>query len=136
MISSLIPTRVHGIIDYLVGLLLIAAPWVLGFFDNHPATMVPVALGIGTIVYSLVTNYEVGLFHVLPMNFHLWIDMLAGLVLATSPWLFHFSNRIMWPHVTFGLAEILIVLMSSSIPSNIPPDSSANNSDVGTAEVV
>ncbi len=136
MISSLIPTRVHGILDYVVGLLLIAAPWLFGFSDNHAALMVPVVFGISTIVYSLITNYELAIVRVLPMSIHLWIDLLAGVVLATSPWLFHFSGRIIWPHTAAGLAEIVIVLMSSRVPSFMPPDSSGNNLDAGPAELV
>ena len=29
-----IPTRIHGAVDYLTGLILIMAPFVLGFADN------------------------------------------------------------------------------------------------------
>lgn len=28
-----IPTRVHGVLDYTIGLLLIVAPWLFGFAD-------------------------------------------------------------------------------------------------------
>ncbi len=35
-----IPTRVHGVLDYLVGLLLIGAPWLLGFERGGAETWV------------------------------------------------------------------------------------------------
>lgn len=31
-----IPTRIHGVLDYLMGIVLIAAPWVLDFADGGP----------------------------------------------------------------------------------------------------
>jgi hypothetical protein len=54
----MIPRNVHGILDYVVGLLLIAAPWLLGFADGTAAQNVPVALGAGALLYSLLTNYD------------------------------------------------------------------------------
>ncbi len=128
MISSIIPTRVHGVLDYLVGLLLIAAPWIFGFADNRPAMAVPVILGTGTIVYSLLTNYELGILHLIPMSVHLWIDLIAGVFLIASPWLLGFANRIVWPHVTVGCLEIIIVLISATTPSAVrPADVSGGN---------
>jgi hypothetical protein len=34
------------------------------------------------------------------------LDIVAGLLLLASPWLFGFADRITWPHVLFGLFEI------------------------------
>ena len=82
-----IPTRVHGLLDYLVGLLLIAAPWVFNFARGGAETWVPVALGAGALLYSLFTDYELGLVKRLPMGTHLTLDLLSGLLLAASPWL-------------------------------------------------
>ena len=82
-----------------MGIVLIALPWLVGFSDNRPATYVMVILGVGAIAYSLLTNYELGAIHVIPMMGHLWLDLLSGVLLTFSPWLFGFSNRITWPHV-------------------------------------
>ena len=54
-----VPTRVHGMLDYAIGALLIALPF-LGGFGQGPQTWVPVALGAGVIAYSLLTDYELG----------------------------------------------------------------------------
>lgn len=135
MLVSLIPTRIHGVLDYLVGLLLIAAPWLFQFANDRPAMMVAVILGAGTIVYSLMTDYELGLVHVLPMRAHLFIDLLAGLLLVVSPWLLGFAGRIIWPHVTVGVMEILIVLISSPTPTSVrsSPDSAPTGGNTGIA---
>ncbi len=108
----MISSKAHAILDYLVGVLLIAAPWILGFADNTAATTVPVALGASTILYSLVTNYEYSIARILPFNVHLIIDFMAGVLLIVSPWLFGFSDHVFLPHVIVGIAEIGAVLMT------------------------
>jgi hypothetical protein len=116
-----IPTRVHGVLDYAVGLLLVAAPWLFGFARNGAETWTPVALGAGAIGYSLLTRYELGLIRVIPMTGHLALDAGSGLLLAASPWLFGFADYIVWPHVLFGLFEIGAALMTQRTPH--PADS-------------
>ena len=99
-------TRVHGMADYLVGIILILAPYLLGFADGTAAQYVPQILGVGAIIYSLLTDYELGAMRVIPMPVHLGLDFASGLLLLVSPWLFGFADRIAWPHVLFGLIEI------------------------------
>jgi hypothetical protein len=42
-----------------------------------------------------MTDYEFGLVKTIPMKTHLNIDLISGLLLAVSPWVFGFSDRIM-----------------------------------------
>ena len=110
-----IPTRVHGLLDYLVGLLLIAAPWVFNFARGGAETWVPVALGAGALVYSVFTDYELGLVRRLPMRTHLTLDLLSGLLLAASPWLFGFSEFVWLPHLVLGVLEVGASLMTKTV---------------------
>lgn len=112
-----IPTRIHGYIDYLMGVLLIAAPWLLGFAAGGAETWVPVVLGAGVILYSLLTDYELGAVHTLSMPTHLWLDGLGGLLLLASPWLFGFADLVWVPHVVLGLLEIGAALTTETVPS-------------------
>ena len=113
-----IPTRIHGMLDYLMGLVLIAAPWLFGFADGDARQWVPVILGAGVILYSLLTDYELGIARVIPMPAHLGLDVLGGAFLALSPWLFGFADDIWWPHVVFGLLEIGAGLMTRTVPDD------------------
>ena len=88
-----IPTKFHAPLDYIVGAALIAAPWILRFSEHTAATVVPVVLGIGLIAYSLFTNYELGIWKVVPMAVHNLIDIAAGTLLAASPWIFGFADE-------------------------------------------
>ena len=111
-----IPTRVHGFLDYLVGLLLIAAPWLFNFARGGAETWIPVILGAGALVYSLFTDYELGAVKRLPMRAHLGLDFVSGLLLAASPWLFGFSDFVWVPHLVLGVLEMGAALMTKTAP--------------------
>jgi hypothetical protein len=111
-----IPTRVHGMLDYASGLLLIVAPYLFGFADGTAAQYVPQAIGAGILLMSLVTDYELSLAKLVPMPVHLGVDVAGGLLLAASPWLFGFADRVYWPHLILGLAEIGAGLMTRTAP--------------------
>lgn len=118
----IIPTRVHGYIDYLFGILLIASPWLFGFAVGGVAQWLPVVLGASVIVYSLLTDYELGLSPTISMPVHLGIDVLGGILLAASPWLFGFADVVFWPHLVFGLVEIATALMTKTRPERARVD--------------
>ena len=108
-----IPTKFHAPLDYIVGAALIAAPWIFQFSEHTAATIVPIVLGIGLIAYSLITDYELGVWKVAPMAVHNLIDIAAGTVLAASPWIFGFADEsanVWMPHVIVGLAAIFLGL--------------------------
>lgn len=119
----LIPTKVHGVIDYVVSLLLIAAPWLFGFARGGAETWVPVALGLGAAAYSLCTRYECGVLPLIPMPVHLMLDAGSGALLAASPWLFGFADYVWLPHLAVGLMEIGAAATSSPVPGITPADS-------------
>ena len=108
-----IPTRLHAPLDYIVGAVLIAAPWIFQFSDDAAATTVSIVLGIGLIAYSLFTNYELGVWKIAPMAVHNLIDVVAGALLAASPWIFGFADEgaNFWvPFVVIGVAAIVLGL--------------------------
>jgi hypothetical protein len=111
---GVIPTRVHGVLDYLFGLVLIGSPWLFQFDYGTVETWLPVVLGGGILLYSLFTDYEISIARRIPMWAHLLIDMLGGLLLAVSPWLFRFDNTVSLPHVLLGTAVIAAAVFTSA----------------------
>jgi hypothetical protein len=103
---KVISTKVHGVMDYLMGVILIAAPWLLNFNRGGAETWVPVVLGAGVILYSLITDYELSISKTLSMKTHLTLDVLSGIFLAASPWIFGFNDFVYLPHLVFGILEI------------------------------
>lgn len=111
-------TKVHGFLDYAMGLLLIAAPWLFGFARGGAETWLPVGIGIAALLYSLLTDYELGVARVISMPAHLWLDALSGVLLAASPWLFGFAQLVWVPHLILGLAELSASLVTRTVPQD------------------
>ncbi len=112
-----IDTKTHGYLDYLVGVLLILAPWILGFNRGGAETWVPVILGASAILYSLITDYELGVSPQISMRTHLTLDLISGIFLALSPWLFNFDDYVYLPHLLLGIFEIAASLFTKKQPS-------------------
>lgn len=114
-------TRVHGTLDYVLGLGLIFFPWIFGFADvGGAATLVPVTLGVAIIIYTLGTDYEWGALRVVSMGYHVALDLFGGIFLSLSPWIFGFADeeRNAWlPHVIVGLILILVYFVSRTSPA-------------------
>ncbi len=112
----MISTKVHGYLDYIMGVVLIIAPWVLGFAAGGAETWIPVILGAAVILYSLCTNYELGATGAISMTTHLWLDGISGIFLAVSPWLFGFDEFVFWPHLILGVLEFLAAVSTKHVP--------------------
>jgi len=111
-----IDTRTHGYLDYIMGIFLIASPSLFGLNHDRIESTIFYVLGVAAILYSLLTNYELGFMKLIPMKFHLLLDFLSGALLAASPWLFGFSEIVYGPHLVLGIVEIAASLLTSSKP--------------------
>jgi len=107
-------------LDYIVGIILLLAPSIFRFGGTGAASRVFIIAGIAALVYSVFTNYELGLIKVLPFKAHLTLDTLNGLFLLLSPWLFGFADQIKGPHIVFGLIELGAVVLTGTARSEHP----------------
>lgn len=107
-------TRIHGVVDYAMGILLLASPYLFGFATGGVKQWLPMILGVAMIGMSLLTRYEWGAIRMIPMPVHLAVDGLSGALLAVSPWLFGFSGVVFLPHLVLGLIELGTSLMTET----------------------
>jgi hypothetical protein len=114
---NIINRRLHGILDYVVGIVLVLSPRLFRFHDGGIEQSVPVFLGWAAIIYSLLTNYELGVLKLIPFRVHLGLDLLSGIFLAASPWLLGFADRVWVPHVILGCVEIAAVVLTRREPT-------------------
>ena len=52
----------------------------------------------------------------IPTRVHGMLDYASGLLLIVAPYLFGFADRVYWPHLILGLAEIGAGLMTRTVP--------------------
>ena len=115
-----VPSSVHSIFDFIGGIALIARPFIFGFYSmGGIAVILPIVLGIGLILYSLLTDYERGIpgLKFIPMPVHLILDFVAAVFLIVAPFLFGFASQglnVWLPFVVAGVGVILLVLVSQT----------------------
>ncbi len=116
----IIPTFVHGIIDYVGALAFLFAPEIFGFSDGpSAAVLVPRVLGILSVLYSLATAYELGVVRVLSMRAHLAIDYVVAFTFLLSPFAFGFVNGPMaqWlPHIGAAIFVLVVTTLTQTEP--------------------
>ncbi len=108
MNSNIIPAKTHSFIDYGTAASLLTLPFLFSGKKKGAETWIPVILGGGVLVQSLLTAYEGGAKKSLKMENHLKMDYLNGALMAASPFLFGFRKRSWLPHVALGLSELAI----------------------------
>lgn len=118
-----ISTYTHGILDYIIGILLILAPNIFGFVTlNGPPMTVARAFGVIFIVQALFTNYDLGIFRVIPLRMHLFDDYILSAILAASPWIWGFyaqQGNVWLPHLIIGCVAFVLTSMTRTAPRMI-----------------
>lgn len=112
-----LPTTWHGLLDYLVSALVIALPFLAGWPAN--TLWYFIALGLFGIGYSLITDYEWGAVHLLPMPLHLTLDAVFGVaMLAFAVTLDLGAYR--WAPGVVGVLALGLVVITERWPRSSP----------------
>lgn len=113
---KILSARTHTIIGLVVGVALLIAPWLFMFSDvGGAAVATPLIIGVFIIINELITTSSLSPIKLVPMRIHLMIDVLTGIILTASPWLFDFADAPLnaWlPHVIVGLLVVGYALIT------------------------
>ncbi len=107
-----LPLLVHSAIEYVAALLLIVAPFLIGFTDTGAATAVSIVAGVLVLVIAASTDWTLSLTRAIALPAHALLDFtLAGLLIA-SPFIFGFSDRSNPTafFIALGVAHLLLTL--------------------------
>jgi hypothetical protein len=113
----LLPTRNHGALDYLMGLALIAAPFVFGFATGGTPMQISIALGILLLAVSFLTDYEWGLVPFFVMPAHLGFELAIGVLLIASPFALEFPRQAWGPLLALGIILVALAVATESVPA-------------------
>jgi hypothetical protein len=86
-----VPAFVHGLLEYVAGVLLIAAPFVLTF-DSDTATGIAIAAGVVVLIVNASTALPTGLVKSIPVAAHVMLDYVLAILLIVSPFVFAFDD--------------------------------------------
>jgi hypothetical protein len=106
-----IPRFVHGVIEYVAGVLLVAAPFLFGF-QADAAVALSVVAGVGVLAVAASTEGPSSLVNSIPIAAHLLLDFALTAVLIAAPFLFGFSDE-SGPTAFFivlGVAHLLVTI--------------------------
>ncbi|MDQ3719370.1 MAG: hypothetical protein M3350_01060 [Actinomycetota bacterium] len=106
-----IPRFVHGLIEYVAGVLFIAAPIVLSF-DSGAATAISIVIGVVVLAIAATTDGPTSLVNSLPLTAHVALDYVLAVLLVAMPFVAGFSAETN-PTVFFialGVAHLLITI--------------------------
>lgn len=112
----IVPTWLHGAIDYGLAVLLVFSPWLMAYDDRAAASWSAIILASVVIVYSLLTCYEFAVVRRIPMMAHLALDGAVGLALILSPWVFGFVEDTWIWHVSAGGVWLIGALITQTVP--------------------
>ena len=83
---------VHGTVEYLAGVLFIAAPFLFEF-QSDAAVAVSIVAGVVVIAVAASTEGPSSLVNSIPIAAHLLLDFALSAMLIASPFLFGFSDE-------------------------------------------
>lgn len=117
--KKLLKAKTHSYIDYILGALLLASPWLLNLKSGSMESKIIFTIGLSLIFANLITHNKLGVVNVFCVRTHLKIDFFLGLFLGFSPWLYGFHSAVSVPFVFLGILIILNTLFIK-IPSKKP----------------
>ena len=99
--------RIHGYLDYVVVIVFLAAPMLLGL-SGIPAT-IAYALSVIHLLVTLLTDFPLGISKAIPIRLHSLIEFLVSLTLIALPWLFGFASVV--PARNFYIAAGIVIFI-------------------------
>jgi len=86
-----VPAFLHGVVEYVAGILFVAAPFLFSF-DDDTATAVAIVAGVLILVVAATTAMSTGLIKSIPVRAHVVLDYVLAILLIAAPFLFGFSD--------------------------------------------
>ena len=98
----------HGIIDYVIVILLITGPSVAGFAGRQ-ATLAYI-LGAVLFILTILTRFPLGVFKHVGFATHGAIEFLLGIVLLVLPWIANFARGIHSRNFYVAMAVLILIV--------------------------
>lgn len=100
----------HGYLDYLTVVIFLAAPFVLNL-TGMASAFAYVLAGIH-LVMTLLTDFPLSVYKLIPFEIHGWVERGVGPVLILMPFVFGFTGAAIAFYVTMGIVIVVVGMMT------------------------
>jgi hypothetical protein len=116
-----IPPLVHGVLDYVYAVVLIAAPFVLNF-DDDTAIALSIALGLLALILGAFTAWTTGIVKSIPVVVHTMLDYVLSIFLIAAPFLLGFNkdDTASAFFVVLGILGLVLTIATRYLPASRP----------------
>src|SRR5690242_10518482 len=87
-----VPVFVHGVLEYVVGVLLVAAPFLFSY-DSGAAIAASIVLGLALLALTASSALPTGLVKTVPVSLHVGADVALAALLVVSPFVLGFQDE-------------------------------------------
>lgn len=87
-----VPAFAHGVLEYVVGVLFIVAPFLFGF-DATAATAASVVIGLALLSFTACSDLPTGLVRSITPGVHLTIDVVLAVLMVALPFVLGFTDE-------------------------------------------
>jgi hypothetical protein len=87
-----VPVLVHGVLEYVVGVLFIAAPFLFGF-DSSAATAAAIVVGLLLLAFTATSALPTGLVSSITVGVHVTVDLVFAVLLVALPFILGFRDE-------------------------------------------
>jgi sulfite exporter TauE/SafE len=99
--------KTRGIINAIIGIWFVIAPWMLGFSYDAGATSASIVFGILQVITSLLGANKSGW-----NSWQNWISLISGLWFVLFPFIYSLTGEVLWSSIILGLMTGLFSLWS------------------------
>jgi len=98
----------HGVIDYLLVILLAAGPGIAGFHGKQQ--LFCYVLAAVHFLLTVVTRFPLGAAKVVVFTMHGAIELIVGVLLVILPWLANFSAGVLSRNFFVGIGLLILIV--------------------------
>ena len=98
----------HGVIDYLMVILLAVGPGVAGF--HGPQATMCYGLAVVHFLLTIITRFPLGVLKTLPFWLHGTVEIIVAVLLVILPWLANFSKGVLSRNFFIAIGVLIAVI--------------------------
>jgi hypothetical protein len=106
-----LPALVHGALEYVVGVLFIAAPFLFGFNASAAPTAAAVVVGLLLLAFTATSALPTGLVRSVSLGVHVTVDFVLAVLLVALPFILGFTDDAA-PTALFIVVGVLHLLVT------------------------